>query len=111
MEKQQISENLVKSLIFDVLNEEASKVKRDDYSRVQFRLEELENSIIESIKEFTKLENSLPDGLKTVANGRISGISNNLSNTHSLVKQLKEKIRSHKKKTYTQQIEEKKKQG
>jgi septal ring factor EnvC (AmiA/AmiB activator) len=109
MKNQILSENLVKNVIFNVLNEEASKVKRDDYSRVQFRIEELENSLIETMKEFRKLENSLPDGLKTVANGRISEISNNLSNSHSLVKQLKDKIRVHKKKSFAQQVEEKKK--
>jgi hypothetical protein len=109
MEKQTISENIIKDLVFQVLNEEASKVKRDDYSRVQFRLEELENSLIETLKEFRKLENSLPDGLKTVSNGRVSGISNNLSGAHKLVKQLKEKIRQHKKGAYAQQVDEKKK--
>lgn len=109
MEKRILSEEIVKNAIFGVLNEETSKVKRDDYSRVQFRLEELENSLIETMKEFRKLENSLPDGLKTVANGRISTISNNLSNSHDLVKQLKDKIRVHKKKTFASQIEEKKK--
>ena len=75
---------------------------------MQFRIEELENSLIETLKEFRKLENSLPDGLKTVSNGRISGISDGLSKAHGLVKQLKEKIKVHKKKTYAQQVDEKK---
>ena len=109
MEKGIISENIIKNLVFQVLNEEASKVKRDDYSRVQFRLEELENSLIETLKEFRKLENSLPDGLKTVSNGRVSSISKNLAESHKLIKQLKDKIRVHKKSSYTQQVDEKKK--
>ena len=42
MEKQLISENLIKDVIFQVLNEETSKVRRDDYNRVQFKIEELQ---------------------------------------------------------------------
>ena len=39
------------------------------------------------------MEESLPSGLKTVANGRISGISSSLANAQKLIVQLKEKIR------------------
>ena len=55
------------------------------------------------------MEESLPDGLKTVANGRISGISSSLSNAQKLIGQLKDKIKQHKRASYTQQVEEKKK--
>jgi hypothetical protein len=109
MEKQQISENLVKDMIFQVLSEEVSKVRRDDYNRVQYKIEELQNSLNETMKEFRKLEQSIPDGLKTVTNGRITGVSSSLSNAQKLVSQLKDKIRHHKKSSFTQQVEEKKK--
>ena len=109
MEKIVISENIIKNKIFDVLNEETSKVKREDYAKTQYKIEELQNSLNETMREFRKLEESLPDGLKTVANGRISGISSSLSNAQKLISQLKDKIRQHKRASYVQPVEEKKK--
>jgi uncharacterized protein YukE len=109
MENKTISENVVKSVLDRILNEETSKVKREDFNRVQFKIEELQNSLNETIKEFRKLEDSIPGGLKTVSNGRINGISNSLSNTQKLLIQLKDKIRQHKRNTYSQQVNEKKK--
>lgn len=109
MDKELITENDVKNILFNILNEDISKVKREDYTRTQYKIEELQNSLNETIKEFRKMEDSLPDGLKTLANGRISGISSNLLNAQKLVVQLKDKIRQHKKKNFSQQIEEKKK--
>lgn len=108
MENKIISENVIKSVLNRILNEETSKVKREDFNRVQFKIEELENSLNETIKEFRKLEDSVPGGLKTVCNGRVTGISNNLSNAQKLITQLKEKIKQHKRSTYSQQVEEKK---
>lgn len=109
MEKPIIIENIVKDKIFEILNEEVSKVKRDDFARVQFKIEELQNSLNETIKELRKLEDCIPNGLKTVSNGRIMGISSNLSGAQKLLLQLKDKVRQHKRALYTQQIEEKKK--
>jgi flagellar biosynthesis chaperone FliJ len=109
MENKIISENIVKSVLDRILNEETSKVRREDFNRVQFKIEELQNSLNETIKEFRKLEDSIPGGLKTVANGRISGISSNLMNTQKLIVQLKEKIKQHKRNTFSQQVDEKKK--
>jgi hypothetical protein len=109
MKKIVISENIIKNKIFDVLNEETSKVKREDYTKTQYKIEELQNSLNETIREFRKLEESLPSGLKTVANGRVSGISSSLSNAQKLISQLKDKIRQHKRASYVQQVEEKKK--
>lgn len=109
MENKIISETTIKSVLDKILSEEVSKVKREDFNRVQFKIEELENSLNETIKELRKLEDSIPNGLKTVSNGRISGMSNNLSNTQKLITQLKDKIKQHKKNLLTQQTEEKKK--
>lgn len=108
MENNVIIENKVKEVLERLLNEETSKVKRDDYSRIQFKMEELQNSLGDTLKEFRKLDDSIPGGLKTITNGRLTGISNNLSNAQKLISQLKEKIRQHKKNTYTQQMDEKK---
>jgi hypothetical protein len=109
MENKIISENVVKSVLDKILNEETSKVKRDEFNRVQFKIEELQNSLNETIKEFRKLQDSIPNGLKTISNGRVSGISNSLVNAQKLIVQLKEKIKQHKRTTYSQQVDEKKK--
>ena len=109
MEKNLISEIRVNEVLQQILSEETSKVKRDDFTRVQFKIEELQNSLGETMKEFRKLEDSIPNGLKTISNGRVSGISNNLSNAQKLITQLKDKVRQYKRSSLTQQVEEKKK--
>lgn len=109
MEKNIISENDVKRILDNILNEEVSKVKREDYNRTQYKIEEFQNSLSETIKEFRKLQESMPEGLKSVANGRINGISSNLTTAQDLISQLKNKIKKHKKSIYTQQVDEKKK--
>ena len=40
MENKMITENIVKEALKKVLNEETSKVNRQDFSRVQFKIEE-----------------------------------------------------------------------
>jgi uncharacterized protein YukE len=109
MENKLISENSIKKVILQILNEDTSKVRREEYAKVQFKVEELQNSLNETLKEFRKLEDSIPGGLKTISNGRITGISQNLVNAQKLLVQLKDKVRQHKKSTYTQQVDEKKK--
>lgn len=104
-----ISENVIKEMIDKVITEEVSKVKREEFNRVQFKLDELQNSLNETFRELRKLEDSIPSGLKSLTNGKISGISNNLSNADKLLSQLKSKIREHKRNTYSQQVVEKKK--
>lgn len=102
-----ISENTVKSILQQILSEETSKVKRDDFNRVQFKIDEFQNSLNETIKELRKLEDSIPGGLKTISNGRLSTASSNLSNVQKVISQLKDKIKQHKKLTYKQQVDEK----
>jgi len=109
MKKQEITEEIVKNKVLEVLSEQTSKVRREDFTRVQFKIEELQNSLSETIKELRKLEDSIPNNLKTLTNGRISGISLSLSNAQKLLIQLKEKVKQHKRNLYTQQVAEKKK--
>jgi predicted nucleic acid-binding Zn-ribbon protein len=104
-----LNENKVKEVLNKILLEETSKVKREEFSRVQYKIEELENSLSETFKELRKLEDCIPSGLKTVTNGRVSGISSNLNDAQKLISQLKEKIRNYKRSLYSQQVEEKKK--
>ena len=109
MEKNVISEEMVKTMLNVILNEEISKVKREDFSRVQFKIEELQNSMNETNKELRKLQDSVPNGLKTISNARLQSISKNLNDSQKLLSQLKFKVRQHKKTIYNQQVEEKKK--
>lgn len=109
MEKNIISENLIKEAVDKVLFEQMSKVSRQDFSRVQFKIEELQNSLGETVKELRKLEDSIPSGLKSTSNARISGISVSLNNAQKLLIQLKDKVRQYKKSIFTQSLEEKKK--
>ena len=109
MEKNIISENLVKEAIDKVIFEQMSKVSRQDFSRLQFKIEELQNSLGETVKELRKLEDSVPSGLKSTSNARISGITVSLSNAQKLLTQLKDKVRQYKKSIYSQSIDEKKK--
>jgi hypothetical protein len=109
MEKNIISENLVKEAVDKVLLEQMSKVSRQDFSRVQFKIEELQNSLGETVKELRKLEDSIPSGLKSTSNARISGITVSLSNAQKLLTQLKDKVRQYKKSIYSQSLDEKKK--
>ncbi len=106
MEKQVISEELVKGILDQLLNEEASKVKRDEYNRVQYKLEELENSLNQSIMDLGKLKNCIPEGLTTITNGRINAIDKELSNSKKLIIQLRNKVKQHRRSLRSKPIEE-----
>lgn len=109
MNKNIINEELIQNAFLKVISEETSKVKREEFSRVQYKIEELQNSLNETMREFRKLEDCVPDGLKTISNGRLSKISSNLQSSQMLINQLKNKIRQHKKQIYSQQTESKNK--
>ena len=109
MEKIIITENQVKNILDKVLMEETSKVSRNEFSRVQFKIEELQNSLNETVRELRKLEDSVPSGLQNLTKSRISMISSNLTNSQKLLSVVKDKIRNYKRSLYSQTIEEKKK--
>ena len=103
-----LTENQVKNVLDRILMEETSKVSRNEFSRVQFKIEELQNSLNETVRELRKLEDSVPSGLQNLTKSRISMISSNLINSQKLLVVVKEKIRNYKKSLYSQTIEEKK---
>jgi hypothetical protein len=103
-----LTENQVKNVLDKILMEETSKVSRNEFSRVQFKIEELQNSLNETVRELRKLEDSVPTGLQNLTKSRISMISSNLLNSQKLLVVVKEKIRNYKKSLYSQTIEEKK---
>ena len=109
MEKQIITENQVKDILDKVLMEQTSKVSRNEFSRVQFKIEELQNSLNETVRELRKLEDSIPGGLQTLTKSRVSMISSNLINSQKILSILKDKVRQYKRSLYAQSIEEKKK--
>ena len=109
MLKKDLNETTILNAIKDVLSEDTGKVNRYDYGKVQFKMEELENQLIETIKELRKVQDSIPDGLKTISSNRLGSISSSLSDAHNTLKQLKNKVREHKKSSYQQTVVEKKK--
>jgi hypothetical protein len=109
MEKQIITENQVKNILDKILMEDTSKVSRNEFSRVQYKIEELQNSLNETVKELRKLEDSIPEGLQTLTKSRVSMISSNLTNSQKLISIVKDKVRQYKRTLYSQNIEEKKK--
>jgi hypothetical protein len=109
MENNIISENTIKTVLDKILNEEAVKLKREEYNKVQFKIDELTSSLNETIKELRKLQDAIPGGLKGVMVSKVTNISNNLSTTQKLITQLKEKVKNYKRTAFTQQVEERKK--
>jgi hypothetical protein len=109
MENNIISENTIKTVLDKILNEEAIKLKREEYNKVQFKIDELNSSLNETIKELRKLQDAIPGGLKGVMTSKVTNISNNLSTTQKLITQLKEKVKNYKRTAFTQQVEERKK--
>jgi hypothetical protein len=104
MEKKIITEEDVKKALNAILNEEMSRVSRQDFSRTQFKLEELQNSLNETYKEFRKLQDSMPNGLKNVTNKRMYSISSYLIGAQGNIVKLKDLLRSQKRKFYYQQV-------
>jgi len=104
-----ITEEQIKKALNKVLLNESTKVKRDEFNRVCFKIEELQNSLNETINDLKKLESSIPPSLKTLTNGRINSISSHLGETREITSKLKEKVNDYKRKLFTRKIEEKKK--
>lgn len=109
MKENIIGENEIKKAIFNLLNEETSKVKREDYNRVLYKMEELENSLAETRKELRQLADCVPSGLKTLLEGRVNSISMKLDESQQTLSIMKSKIKKHKRASLTQQEDTKKK--
>jgi hypothetical protein len=92
-----------------VISEESSKVNRNDYNKVQFKIDELESQLAETVKELRKVQDCIPEGLKTISSNRLSSISSNLNDANKTLKVLKNKIKEHKRGNNQQQVDEKKK--
>ena len=108
MEKIKITEEQVLIVLDKILNEDISRIPRQDFNRVQYKIEELQNSLNDSIREFKKLDESIPIGLKTITNKKLSIVSSYLYGSKKTLSDLNEKIIQIKKSTFNRQIEEKK---
>jgi len=107
MEKILITEEQIKKALESVLiNEEASRVSRQDFSRVQFKIEELQNSLNETQKEFAKLQAGMPMGLKNITNKRMLTISSYLIGAQGNIAKLKDLVRIYKRKVNTPTVPE-----
>lgn len=115
MDKKQISEEKILEVISQVLNEEVSKIKREDYTRLLYRIDDFERSLSELMKEFHKIDGSTPTGLKYLCKDKMSKINNNLLFSQRLLSQLKEKVWQKRRELSNHQtmsqIEEKKKKN
>jgi esterase/lipase len=107
--KHEINEEYIMETIRKVISEETSKVNRNDYNKVQFKMDELESQLAETVKELRKVQDCIPEGLRTISSNRLSSISSNLNDANKTLKVLKNKIKDHKRGTYQQQVDEKKK--
>jgi hypothetical protein len=104
-----INEEYIMETIRKVISEESSKVNRNDYNKVQFKIDELESQLAETVKELRKVQDCIPEGLKTISSNRLSSISSNLNDANKTLKVLKNKIKEHKRGNNQQQVDEKKK--
>jgi DNA anti-recombination protein RmuC len=102
MEKIVITEEQVKKVLDNILTEEAHKVTRQDFNRIQFKIEELENSLNETIKEFTKLNDSIPPAFKNATFKKMNSIRSYLNISRQTINGLKENVRIFKRKVYGQ---------
>lgn len=103
MEKVIVTEEQVKDVLNNLLSEQMKRVSRQDFSRTQFKIEELQNSLNETLKDFSKLHSSVPPGLQTATKSRIMSIGMQLSLAQTEVNKLKEGVTNYKKKMYSRQ--------
>ena len=99
-----ITEEDVISVLNKVLLDESTKIKREEFSRVQYKLDELNNSLVDIIREIRKLEDSTPLGLRKVMNGGITSIYSGLYNAEKRLILLIESVRQYKRNLYSRQI-------
>lgn len=104
-----LTESQIKEVVSNIINESNNKVSRHEFSKVQFKLDDLNGAIQDAQKELRKLDDSVPNGLKNITNKKINEITTNLSNVKTLITSLKSKIYQIKKQNYSQPLEEKKK--
>lgn len=108
MKKIKITEEQVKIVLDRILNEDTSRISRQDFNRIQYKIEELQNSLNDTIREFKKLDESIPIGLKTMTSKKLNIVSSYVYGSKKTLSDLSTKISQLKKSVFNRQIEEKK---
>jgi len=103
MEKIVVTEEQIKRILDRLLTEESKKVSRQDFGRTQFKIEELQNSLNETLKDYRKLHASLPTGLQGVTKSKLITIGNHLGSAQVEINKLKEGVTNYKRKMYSRQ--------
>ena len=103
MEKIIVTEEQVKKILDSLLSEQVKRISRQEFSRTQFKIEELQNSLNETLKDYRKLHASLPTGLQSITKSKLISIGNYLGQAQGEINKLKEGITNYKRKTYTRQ--------
>ena len=95
MEKEIITEEQVKEILNKILSEE--KVGRDQYIRMKFKLDDLSQSLNDSLRELRQAQDSVPTKFKSSIGSKLNSIGSVLETSQKTITQLKEKIRQLKK--------------
>ena len=103
MEKVIVTEEQVKDILNNLLSEEMKRVSRQDFSRTQFKIEELQNSLNEAVKDYRKLHASMPSGLQSVTKPRLISLATHLGQAQGEIYKLKVGVTNYKKKIYSRQ--------
>ena len=103
MEKIIVSEDQVKKMLDNLLSEQTKKISRQDFSRTQFKIEELQNSLNETLKDYRKLHASLPTGLQSATKSKLISIGTHLGSAKEEINKLKEGVTNYKRKMYARQ--------
>jgi len=74
-----------------------------DFNIDEFKIEELQNSLNETLKDLVKLKTSIPVGLQTPTKSRILSIERQLVGTQSELNKLKSSVYNYKKRMYSRQ--------
>ena len=103
MEKVIVTEEQVKEVLNNILSEQMKRVSRQDFNRTQFKIEELQNSLNETLREYGKLKASIPGGLQTPTKSRVLSIGEHLHGVQGDLNKLKVGVFNYKKKMYSRQ--------
>jgi hypothetical protein len=109
MDNNILKEEEINHLIQKILKEEAGKISRAEYNKINFKLDEFSNSLGETFKELRKFEEAVPSELENITKSRITSINGHLVEIKKIINQLNEKIKTRKKSNFSQNIIEKKK--
>lgn len=102
-----IDEAQVKDALDKVINEQISKVSREEFTTIKLRINDLQKALNKTLDEMRELEESIPNNLKSITKGRTNKISAYLYNGQYFLNQLKNKLELYRRSTSARNISEK----